>query len=387
MEPIRTFEAKHLEENASLNSTWRKELELWNLRLKSQKKAISKLLDKGEDTSLEEERLLALLESEPSKKRAFKMLYEDATSEALFQGLHFNLPSAGLITSDGAGVLAGRAFNDLSKLNSIWSNDAITVDRASAESFTLNGARLSILIQAQEQIFSDYLEKNGKTALGSGLWARFLVCKPRSRIGTRFNANSTQSWEYRKPYLNRMQTILDANKALLDKPDGKRQTLDFSPEAKVLWHQLYVDIEHWTPTRFYGASDHASKLADIIARVAALMHHFEEFEGGISVETLRTAIYVCSWYSDEYISIFAKPPQEIVHAEKLYKWLCKKFLNYGIQSAEITHVRGFGPNDLRDIKLVNAAIIELTRMGLAYEYRLEGKRMLWINYLPPPPTY
>ena len=72
---------------------------------------------------------MALDKEGPAKPKEFKVLYEDSTSEALFHGMYENLSTAGLISSEGAGVLEGRAFNDLSKQNAIWSGDSITIDR------------------------------------------------------------------------------------------------------------------------------------------------------------------------------------------------------------------------------------------------------------------
>ena len=171
----------------------------------------------------EEQRLFDHENHRPAKPKKFKLLYDDSTSEALFSGLNKSLPTAGLISSEGGGVLSGRALNDLSKQNAIWSGDSITVDRASAESYEINGARLTVSIMAQESAFKDYMDRRGEVSRGSGLWARFLVCNPRSTQGTRFIENGTMSWEYRDKFSARLVEILQKNIALLENPDREKQ--------------------------------------------------------------------------------------------------------------------------------------------------------------------
>lgn len=385
--PIREFEETHDNESGEASESWKNELEIWELKRGSLKGSIRKLLTKEADTSIQEAKLRELQKAKPRKPKRFKLLYEDATSEALFHGLHKDLPTAGLITTDGEGVLRGRAFNDLSKQNSIWSGESITVDRASGESFRLGNARLSIVIQVQNKIFQEYMATKGALAQGSGLWARFLVCRPSSRVGTRLNQITTPSWTNRTKYNERLTELLDANLDLINNPKKDKEIIDFSTDARELWHEICDDIEISIPTRFVGAADHASKLAENIARVAALLHFFERFEGDISSLTLWKATQICSWFSDEYMAIFVPPPREVVDAESLYQWLLSHYIRLNQFSAEKNKVRQYGPNQLRDIKRLNSAIAELMRQGVVKECTFEGKQYLQFNLRPQPPLH
>lgn len=86
-------------------SDWSARQSIWDARRKAiLKKAL--LLDQD----MESEPCKQLIEHQarvPVKARRFRLLYEDATSEALFLGLYQNIPVAGLISSEGGGVLTG----------------------------------------------------------------------------------------------------------------------------------------------------------------------------------------------------------------------------------------------------------------------------------------
>jgi len=45
----------------------------------------------------------------------YKLIYEDSTSQALFNGLAVNYPYAGLVSSEGKEILNGRAFNEFAQ--------------------------------------------------------------------------------------------------------------------------------------------------------------------------------------------------------------------------------------------------------------------------------
>src|SRR5690606_19586307 len=57
--------------------------------------------------------------SKPVPPVNYNLIYEDSTSQALFNGLAHGYPYAGLVSSEGKEILNGRAFNDLAKQNSI----------------------------------------------------------------------------------------------------------------------------------------------------------------------------------------------------------------------------------------------------------------------------
>lgn len=359
-EPIREFQKrKGIAYQAELKE-WGLRLKIWDTKEKEIIKQISKLARDGECSKDAERRLFEHERSRPLKPKQLKMLYEDSTSEALFLGLHQNLSSAGLVSSEGGGVLNGRALTDLSKHNAIWSGDSITVDRKTVESYEVNGARLTVSIMAQKSSFDEYIRRNGEKSRGSGLWARFLVCHPRSTQGTRLLKNGTISWQHRNKFSTRLNGVLESNVALLKDPHRERQIINFSPEAGEMWMGVYNSIESEIKAggRFHQMGDHASKLADNIARVAALLHCFEGYEGDISCATLRFSVDFCLWCSDEFYYLFLPTPQEELDAIELDEWLLYS-QERGDAWVSRNYVRQYGPNKLRDKKRLDKALDKL----------------------------
>jgi hypothetical protein len=102
-------------------------------------------------------------------------------------------------------------------------------------------------------------------------------------------------------------------------PQLQRKILKFSPQAEEMWLTISdeIEIEKRPGGRFEKATDHASKLPVNIARVAALLHFFEGFDGDISVETLYVAIEICRDCSNDFMKLFVKPPEEFSDAQIL----------------------------------------------------------------------
>lgn len=382
--PVREVQEEYGVAYQLMIGEWETKCKIWEAKNKAILRSIGKLAGNGKCTKESEFLLYEHGGSRPAKPRQFKILYDDSTPEALFLGLHQNLPTAGLISSEGGGVLNGRALNDLPKQNSIWSGDSITVDRKTTESFELNGARLTVSIMAQESAFNDYIKRLGDKSRGSGLWARFLVCYPISTQGTRLIKNGTMSWEHCGAFSERMKVIIRQNATLLDDTvSQERQTVQFSPEASERWLDVFNAIESGInkDERFEGFGDHASKLVDNISRVAALFHLFEGFDGLVSLQTLEFAIELCLWCSDEFKRIFAIPKQEEIDAVELNNWL-DRYRSKGSGWVYKNDVRQRCPNKLREKDRLNRALsvlrdqgkINFSKSGRAQYIELNGRR-------------
>lgn len=342
-------------------SDWSARQSIWESRRKSILKKTLQSDDKDGDEVCKQ-----FMDHEgrmPVKPRRFKLLYEDATSEALFLGLHQNIPTAGLISSEGGGVLTGRAFNDLSKQNALWSGDVITVDRVSSESYEVR-ARLTVSLMVQENSFFSYMQKHGERSRGSGLWARFLVCNPKSTQGTRLIAGGDTPWNCCERFSDRIMEILKSSVEFLTDPFKPRLVVRFSQEAAQRWITVFnaVESEIRPGGRYFGMGDHASKLADNVARVAALFHFFEKRGGDIAMETLEAAIDVCFWYSDEFLRMFASLPQEEIDAHELDAWLQVR-REVGERFLAKNAILQKGPGQLRKVKRLDQAIEVLSSQG------------------------
>ncbi|TCQ90887.1 YfjI family protein [Pseudomonas sp. JUb52] len=393
LQPFRDFqfeqEPKHDEEICD----WKAKNDAWSVRRHSIVKEIKKKSSKGLQTKAEEAALLSIERERPAKPKRFKILYEDVTPEALFHGMHKDLPTAGLISSEGGGILEGRAFNDFSKQNAIWSGDSITIDRKTVDSFQLNDARLTVSLMVQESAFSAHMKQRGEQARGSGLWARFLICHPHSTQGTRYVGAGTNSWIKKETFNLRLGSLLEENLRVYKAGDRKRSLVAFTPEAVQQWIQTSNKIEAQICAggRFHGLGDHASKLADVIARLAVLLHRFEGFEGDVSVTTLNTAEEIAGFYSEEFIRLFSQDHKDLVDEEVMLNWLVRTQAS-GQRFIKRNLIRQYGPNRFRHKDALDSVLIRLASKGKIAAATFAGDKSLyvdtcpWMPFLTPNPS-
>jgi len=285
-----------------------------------------------------------------------KIMYEDSTIEALLFGLYTNASNGYFGSSEGGVLLNSKSMNDTSKFNALWSADDIAVDRKSSDSFVLSDARVSILIMTQYSAFQEYLKKNKHDTRGSGFWARFLVCAPNTTCGTRKVTGEVQSKDNLKLFETKIIQLLEQQASTTN--DSERNVISFSNEAKVIWIDIANDIElHMLPGgRYFNAKDHASKLADNIARVAALLQYFEEPKSKlIETDSLWAAVNICSFFSNEFLKVFNAPPQYVYDAHILQRWLEQNKTN-GIRYIRRNNIMQYGPRKVRKKALLDAAL-------------------------------
>lgn len=379
--PLRDFQRQQRSVYQHELQQWQVRHDIWIAQRKALLKDITKKSSLGQPTQDEEQLMSTHQVTEPLRPKEFKLLYEDSTSEALFFGLYQNLPTAGLTSSEGGGVLGGRAFNDLSKMNSIWSGDSISVERKTAQSFVLNEARLTVSIMAQVSAVNGYMASRGEMARGSGLWARFLVCHPQSTQGRRVSHNNTQSQEHYGSFTQRLTELLQQNVKLLQESAFEKHVVAFTSEASMRWLQIanQIELDIRPGFQFEGAGDHASKLADNIARVAALFHYFEKLDGGISLETLTAAVEFCASCSTDFLSLFMPPTQQSLDADELDNWL-NRFRSSGQRSVRKNDIRQRCPAKLRDSGRLDRALdilLAADKVGIYHE-----NNRVWVDVLP-----
>ncbi len=371
LDPVREFQREQDITWEYKFKKWIVEEKIWEAKNKEIFKNIAKAARQRVPSEHWEGQAFVHEKEKPVRPRRFKVLYDDATSEALMWGMFQDIPVAGLVSTEGD--LRNKAFNDLSKQNSLWSGDPITVDRKTAESFELKDARLTVSFMTQPALFERYVRANGDVLRGSGLWARFLVCQPISTQGYRGIDNSTVSWEHSKEFAARIKDLLKQSMEILENPGCARQVIGFSPSAADLWVEVFNEIEGEIRRggRFEGAGDLASKLADNFSRVAALVHVFEGGGHEISLEALRFAIDFCAWCSDEFYRVFMPPKECEVNAKELLDWF-KEYRKDGFSSVRKNTILQYGPRRVRTKEKLDAALAELISAGEISVFKRDG---------------
>jgi len=150
----------------------------------------AKLKDGGKDIEGHRVDLTRIETEKPEQPRVCRLLYEDVTSERLGKALATEWPSGGVFSSEGGAVLGGHSMGKdsltrtLALLNKLWDGAPHIVDRATAASFAVRGARMTISLQVQPHVLADFLDRDRGLSRGSGFLARFLVCQPVSAGNT-----------------------------------------------------------------------------------------------------------------------------------------------------------------------------------------------------------
>ena len=165
-----------------------------------------------------------------------------------------------------------------------------------------------------------------------------------------------------------------------------REVIKFSSAAKKLLIEHADSIEaQMGPGGLYERSpDHASKIAENIARVAGLIHYFEGYEGDIAEETVELAIEICRWSSESYMQLFVPPPQEMLDADvvwqQLYQYRCS-----GMQYVSKNFARQRAQNAIRKEGRFYRALDVLVARGWIRLWT-DARRQEWIildpNYHP-----
>lgn len=319
---IRTYVKNALALHRKNLLAWSIRLEAWEARKRKLIKDMSNTPETAPEYQLLESDLLRHHEIKPERPRAFNPFYEDTTTAALINGMRLDMPWAALMSSEGISVLKG-VFNDYGKINALWTGSVIDVARATVEGCSLNDARLTVGIMIQPEILRQYLEQKGDRARSVGLLSRALVFHPESTQGTRFINSRSVNKEVFARYNERVHSLLEKCMSRLRNTAEEKQIISFSTTATAHWTESYNKIESELQEggAYERSKDHASKLSENIARVAALLHYFEYGEGVITLQELKSAEKIVLECSKTFRNEFTFMPNIISNAEILYTWI------------------------------------------------------------------
>lgn len=108
--------------------------------------------------------------------------------------------------------------------------------------------------------------------------------------------------------------------------------------------------------------DYASKMAENMARIAALLHEFNGDKGDISLTAVEAAVEISAWYVDEYVRIFSKPQTLLLvssEADELYSWINDYCYRCVLPYIRKTTILQYGPNKFRNRSKLNELLSTL----------------------------
>jgi hypothetical protein len=387
MQPFYLHEAKQADICMKLREIYDAQIEVWNAERKALWAAIEGATKKKGDACCLKLQLAEMIKNKPQKPRTVKLIYNNATPQALLYGLFEKFPSAGLMSDEAGTIFDGKAFGDLGMLNKLWDGSPITVDRRTSDSFTVQNPRLTMCLMVQPAIFQKYLERHGDEARSYGFFARFLVAAPISNQGTRFiYSEQTAEPVFLPQFHARITEILERNLIDIDNGNANPKVLEFSPEAKKRWIHAYNTIESMLAAGgpLTDIRDFASKAAENIARLAAVFHFFVGEEGDISYEMVDRASCIVTWHTEEAKRLFgAAPevPQEEADARLLLEWMVQHGRDHGMSSIMKNQVRKNCPYALRKDKRFDVALDFLMKFDQVRQILMPGKGKALVAYI------
>lgn len=381
MQPIRNFETEREKVLQQELNSYRAKKDAWEIKHNRILKYISRNKS-DESNDLLNNQLEELYQQEPIAPKIPRCILQDATPIAILQSL-YNWPSAGVVADEGGVIFGGRTLDNQGNLNKLWDGDSIVVDRVSKERIHLQNARLTISVMTQPEAFDNFLNKKGRLSRDNGFFARFLVTRPVSTQGTRYINTAIREYSPSlQDFQCRLKEILETSAS-----EPGRVTLHFSPAAQRHWMDFFNWVEsHLCPGGYYSdVKDAASKIADHVARIAALFHVYEGNDTTeIQLDTVQRAAILGEFYLNEFKRIFGTAPdtpQEYTDAYELERWLIYFARKYNQWQFPKRIIAQRGPNWLRKNSGRREAALDIIYcQNKAYQYEI-GKTK-WISLNP-----
>jgi putative DNA primase/helicase len=386
---IRDYQAQQKEAAKPLIQAYKSEHDAWEAQRSGLKEKIKQLAKDGKPSTAQVQQLHDLDADEPTAPRVPRLIYGDATPEALTYALAKHWPSGGVISSEAGSVFGGHGMGgdsvmrNLAALNQLWDGATLPVERRSSESFTVRGARLTMALQVQEATIRAFFESTKGLARGTGFLARFLVSWPQSTQGTRHFTEAPANWPALAAFNNRLTAILNRPAPIDDDGGLSPAMLTLAPDAKAAWVAFHnaIESELSTGRELYDVRDVASKTADNAARLAALFHTFTGGIGPIDIEAMEAAARVTLWHLTEAKRFLGElaMPAELANPTRLESWMLDYCRRENTDKVPTREVQRGGPGGLRDKKTCLDAVKGLAELGRARLVQDGKKKLIQIN--------
>lgn len=386
---IRDYEAKQQEDAKPHIQDFKSAYSAWEAQRSGLKEKIKSLSKDGKPCKTQVQELHELDKDEPTPPMVPRLIYGDATPEALAYSLAKHWPSGGVVSSEAGSVFGSHGMGkesvmrNLAMLNQLWDGASLPVERRSSESFTVRGARLTMALQVQESTLRAFFDSTKGLARGTGFLARFLVSWPRSTQGTRNFTDAPAHWPSMAAFNDRLSAILNRPVPMDDEHALTPAMLTLSPDAKAAWVAFHdaIEAELSTGGELHEVRDVASKTADNAARLAALFHTFTGSIGPIDLEAMESAARIAAWHLHEARRFLGElgMPAELANPARLDAWIQDYCQREGTDSVPTREIQRCGPNGLRDKAVIDDAIKELADLGRAKLVQDGKKKVVQIN--------
>jgi hypothetical protein len=310
----------------------------------------------------------------------------DPSAEGLFRSLKDGQFSQTLATDEGGQFFGSYAMSPenelrmIAMLSRLWDGSPIDRVRSSdKEHVTLYGRRLAVHLMAQPMVAAKLL--GSPLYRSQGILARFLICRPGSRIGTRIQdgTKAAPADDHRlRRYWHSVRQLLELQASEDHEVGGLNPPcLALSPEARAQLVNFYntVEVKLLNEGELSTVREFGSKAAEHACRIAGVMTMIAQPDAiNVNVETMHSAVDLVWAYIREHVRLagVANIPEEVHNAQVLLEWIASKKLS----TLNATRVMQYGPYAIRTAPVAKAALHVLAEYGWLVQ---DGKR-----YLVPP---
>ncbi|EKQ6923427.1 DUF3987 domain-containing protein [Escherichia coli] len=363
--PIQDFQKKQLKNYEEKINVYEADLQSWAVLNKTITRQIRKNIEKGGDSVSEQEKLRKHYINKPTPPKRPKLLYSDATPEAIIQGLVESIGTSGLISDEGGVIFNGRAMGNTPLFNQLWDGGGVDVERK-GHRLNIDDARLMTLIVTQKNELNLFRKKHGARVQENGFFARCLWSVTTSTQGIRMHQPDVHvDTSVLDKFNKRVEELLEQTLA-----GTTPCVLHFSADAERSFAQYQNEIEQRILTE-KGKHDALpgilSKLPENAVRLATLMHFFYEFKGDeIDVATLNYIFMIMEYYYQQAVNILtASLSSDEEDAKRLWEWLMTGHFSTSTSVAK-SEIRRYAPYQLRDVVRYNKALKYLEDIGRIY---------------------
>lgn len=309
---------------------------------------------------------LDALGAEPAAPPSGDRTATEPTFEGLTRLYATGQPSLGIFSDEGGQFLGGHAMNSdnrqktLAALNDLWQGNPIRRTRAGDGHATLFGRRLAVHLMVQPSVARAFMAD--PMAADTGFLPRFLICEPRSTIGTRLHRYAQRDPAALLAFGNRLSCILETLMPMnADTRELSPRTVPLTDDAEALLIDFADDVEAAQAPggAFAHVSGYASKAAEQAARIAGVLTLWQDLDApDIGAQDMAHGIALARFYLSEAVRLAdaATVSQEIDRAEALRKWLLENWAHPEIMPRDVVQN---GPNALRETKTAKAALVLL----------------------------
>ena len=380
---IRKIVSQQATDAAERVSRYEFNLRVWSARVeKAKKKSLlvaedAMALEKAFAEEREIERAMPILEP------IFDPFLGDTTLPAVKQAFAERIPSLAFLSNEGMTLFETKVLDQLGFINQLWQARDIDVSRMKKkDSFVVKSPLLTLSIFIQMQPLMRQTRRRGNLFRQIGFASRLLWSCPESTMGGRLFSVIPDAVLEMEEFHKRIEEILK-------EPLKEPVVVGLSVEATALFEEYFNDVERNLGKGGYleDIKDAASKIAENLLRLAAVIHYFEKFSGPISAETLKGAIELCNYHLYEFKRLFGEADESSMEVDAndlaaAISRICARRPGLLLCNKDYLRVRANSP--CRQVKRLDLVLAKLEDIDWIRRGRMDGREVVFFNsrYLP-----